>query len=140
MNINSIMTEKPEVLDSNCSIRDAAKRMRELDIGFMPLRNNDKVVGIVTDRDLVTKGLAQVRSPDDDLTSLQSDNLQYCVADSPVDDALQEMQDSNVQRLLVFNNDDAKEFVGVISLGDIANNCESPAIKARIADCCKHYH
>lgn len=140
MKVSQVMSPKPQYLESNASIREASLRMQEHDCGFVPIGENDKLVGVVTDRDLALRALADGKSPNDPISSVMNGELLYCYQDDDVSQVLKNMQNQNIQRLAVMNNANEKEFSGVVTLSDIAAQCESDEMAREIASCCQHYH
>jgi CBS domain-containing protein len=119
MNVREAMT--PEVITAapEASIFQIAKIMRDQDIGAVPIAENDRLIGMVTDRDIVTRGLAD-SSPSKSLSArdVMSDRVLYCFDDQSVEDVLENMGDQQVRRLPVVNRD--KRLVGMVSLGDLS--------------------
>ena len=113
------MTRGVRSLSPNDSVVMAAQAMRELDVGAIPVCNQDRLVGIVTDRDLVVRGLAQARldprTPIDDVMSRQP---LWCFESQPVEDVMAYMRKSQVRRVPVIDQDN--HLVGMVSLGDLA--------------------
>jgi CBS domain-containing protein len=140
MNVRDVMTGRPEYLHGDATIREAAARMKEDDRGFAPVAGKDRLVGIVTDRDIAVRAMADGKSPDDKISSILTGQVFYCYEDDDVRDVLQNMQDQEVQRLVVLNNEKNKDFVGVVSLSDIADKCEDDDTARRIVNACRHYH
>ena len=140
MQVKQIMSAKPEYLDASATIREAAARMQEHNRGFTPIAEREKLVGVVTDRDIALRGVANGKTPDDPISSVMSGKLLYCYEGDDIKDVLQNMHDQGVQRLVVLNNDKNKDFVGVVSISDVAGKCDSDDIAKRLAHCCRHYH
>ncbi len=140
MQVKDVMTNKPEYLDASATIREAAIRMQEHNRGFTPVGEREKLVGVVTDRDIALRGIADGKTPDDPVSSVMSSNVLYCFQGDDISGVLQNMQDQGVQRLAVLNNADNKEFVGVVAISDIAQQCKDADLAQRIVNCCRHYH
>jgi CBS domain-containing protein len=116
--IREIMTPDAHWLPQTATIAEAARLMRDQGIGFVPIANNDRLVGMVTDRDIVTRAVAEDLDAASDVKSIMSDKVLYCRDDADVDDVAQNMADVLVRRMPVVDAD--KRLVGVVSLGDIA--------------------
>ena len=143
MQVKSLMSSKPEYIDANATIREAAQRLAEDDRGFTPVAERERLVGVVTDRDIALRSLANGKTADDKVSSVMSGKVLYCYEDEDVKDVLQNMFQNSVQRLIVLNNCTNKDFVGVISLSDIAEKCENPSdpeMMQRVVHCCRQYH
>ncbi|MBU2886540.1 CBS domain-containing protein [Gilvimarinus agarilyticus] len=140
MQVQDLMTKKPEYLDSEATIREAAERMKDTGRGFTPVADSEKLVGIITDRDIAIRATAQGMSPNDKVGSIATAQVLYCYAEDDVRDVLQNMHDQKIQRLVVLNNEKNKDFVGVVTLGDIATACNDDDIGRRVVTACRHYH
>ncbi len=140
MQVKDLMTSRPDFIPSNTSIREVAMRMQREDLGFAPVSEGEKLVGVITDRDLAVRALANGKSPDDTVGSVMTSEVRYCFEDDDVISVLQNMEQEQVQRMIVLNNQDSKDFVGVVSLSDIADNCKDADMARQIVDCCRHYH
>jgi CBS domain-containing protein len=93
-----------------------AKHMKEADVGFVPLVEGDKYVGVITDRDIVVKGLAKGSSDNVIASDVMTENIITGYPDMNTEEAARLMQEHQIKRLLVVEND---SFQGVVSLGDI---------------------
>lgn len=131
MKIKEIMTSDPELIDPNASIREAAKRMKSEDIGALPVGENDRLIGMVTDRDIAIRGVAEDRTPEaTTVRDVMSEKVFYCFEDDDVEDAAQCMAENQVRRLPILNRD--KRLTGIVSLADIAQtreDCEKTALE-----------
>ncbi|HNY65521.1 MAG TPA: CBS domain-containing protein [Deltaproteobacteria bacterium] len=124
MQIREIMTTNPEMISFDASLMDAAERMKDLDVGVMPVERDNSVVGILTDRDIVVRGLAENKDPSKTRVSdIMSTDVITCPADSPVEEAVQTMEKSKVRRLIV--TDASGRLAGIVSLGDIATKSQA---------------
>ncbi len=99
------------------NVFEVAERMRQANIGMMPVVDNGQLVGIVTDRDLVTRGIANKMPNSGSVTDIMSTKLVYGTPDMSVDEAAQLMAQAQVRRLPVVENN---KIVGVVSIGDLA--------------------
>ncbi len=131
MKILEIMTRDPELIDPDSSIRDAAKRMRDENIGALPVGENDRLIGMVTDRDIAVRGVAEDRTPESTtVRDVMSQKIFYCFEDDDVEDAARCMADNQVRRLPILNRD--KRLTGIVALADIAQSgeeCETIALE-----------
>lgn len=123
MQVREIMSTVPELVNPDTPLQEVARLMRDKDIGAVPLGADDQLVGILTDRDIVVRGLAQ-HGDCSKLTARQvsSDQLRYCFDDEDVDQVATNMSQQQVRRLPVVNRD--KRLVGMVSLGDVAQNAD----------------
>jgi len=131
MRISEIMTRDPELIDPNSSIRDAARRMKNEDIGALPIGENDRLIGMVTDRDIAIRAVAEDRDPSSTtVRDVMSEKIYYCFEDDDIEDAARCMAQNQVRRLPILNRD--KRLTGIVSLGDIAQTgeeCEKTALE-----------
>ena len=125
MRIADAMTRDVQIISPDQSLVDAARLMADCDCGVLPVAENDRLVGMITDRDIVIRGLAEGKSPDTRIQDVMSADVKYCYEDDDLDDVAQNMGDLQVRRLPVVNKD--KRLVGIVSLGDIATTDEEPA-------------
>lgn len=122
MRVAETMTRDVQIASPDQSIVDAARMMAECDCGVLPVGENDRLVGMVTDRDIVVRALAQGK-PDAPIREIMSQEVKYCLEDDEVSDVARNMGDLQVRRLPVLNKD--KRLVGILSLGDIATTGET---------------
>ncbi|MEX2353976.1 MAG: CBS domain-containing protein [Gammaproteobacteria bacterium] len=122
MLVKEAMTGNAEYIHSGTLLVDAAKKMADLDCGFLPIGDSeqDKLQGVITDRDIAIRGVAGGLDPKQaSVGEIKTDKVLYCFEDDDVKDAAENMRDQQVYRLIVLNNKDEKKLCGVISLGDI---------------------
>ena len=118
MKVREAMTRDVRLVKPEQPIREAAKLMGELDIGALPVEENDRLVGIITDRDIAVRAVAAGRGPDTPIREVMSGEIKYCYEDQTVDEVTQNMGELRIRRLPVLNRD--KRLVGILSLGDLA--------------------
>ena len=123
MKIKDVMHRGVEWFEPGTAIAEIARKMRDEDIGAVPIGENDRLVGMVTDRDIVCRGLAG----DKDCRTLtardvMSKPIVYCRADEEVEDAIHIMEKNRIRRLPVI--DENKRLAGMLSLGDISAKLE----------------
>lgn len=119
MQIRDIETQQPKVVNPQCTLIEAAQMMKQLDVGALPVCDGERLVGIITDRDITVRGLAQGCNPH--LTRVQqimTRQIIYCREDQDVKEVAQLMEHKQIRRVPVL--DDNKRLVGIISLGDLA--------------------
>lgn len=119
MQVKEVMSKKPDYVDHSLTLKQAANEMLKNDIGFVPISENDRFIGVLTDRDLTIRAVAEGLNPTTThVDEVMSPNVYYCYDDDDVKKAAQYMSDQQVRRLIVLNHD--KRIVGVVSLGDLA--------------------
>ena len=128
MKVRDIMTREVRLLSPDQTIREAASLMAEVDAGALPVGENDRLVGMITDRDIVIRAVAQGRSVDTKVADVMSKEVLYCFDTDDLDDVSRNMGKAQVRRLPVVNAD--KRLVGIISLGDLARS-EDPTTIGR---------
>jgi CBS domain-containing protein len=128
MKVSEIMTRDVRLLSPDQPIREAANLMADVDVGSLPVQENDRLVGMITDRDIVIRAVAQGKSADTKVADVMSKEILYCVDTDEIDDVARNMGKAQVRRLPVVNSD--KRLVGIVSLGDLARN-DDPATIGR---------
>jgi CBS domain-containing protein len=118
MKVREAMTLDVRLVKPDQPIREAAKLMGELDIGALPVEENDRLVGMITDRDIAVRAVAAGRGPDTAVREVMSGEIKYCYEDQSVDEVTQNMGELRIRRLPVLNRE--KRLVGILSLGDLA--------------------
>lgn len=117
--IKDLMTPNPEVIRPNTSLFEAAKKMRDLDVGVMPICDGDRLVGMLTDRDITIRATADGLDPKSTHAStVMTPGMAYCYEDQDVNDAARVMKECQIRRLPIVNRD--HRLVGIVSLGDVA--------------------
>lgn len=119
MRVSEAMTRNVRVVNPNHSICDVAKIMADADIGAIPVGENDRLVGMITDRDIVIRAVAQGKI-DTKVRDVMTEDVKYCFEDEELSDVAQNMADIQVRRLPVVNRD--KRLVGIVALADVATN------------------
>jgi len=120
MRINECMTREVRIVDPDDTLEGAAQLMGEIDAGILPVAKNDRLVGMVTDRDIAVRGVAKGMAPDAHVRAVMSDEVLYCFADDDTEDVLNNLAEIQVRRLPVVDRD--KRLVGIVSLSDMAGN------------------
>ena len=122
MRVADVMTRDVTLVSPDQSIIDAAKMMAECDCGSLPVQENDRLVGMVTDRDIVVRALAQGKT-DSKVRDVMSTDIKYCYEDDDIDDVAHNMGDLQIRRLPVVDKN--KRLVGIVSLGDITQTADT---------------
>lgn len=121
--IRDVMTANPECVSETDSLRDVARIMKERDTGVVPVVDGKKILGLITDRDIVVRGLAEGKSLETaKVSELMTKPVRTVRDDASVNDALDLMNQAEVRRVAVVNGND--ELVGIVSLGDISINTD----------------
>lgn len=125
MKIKDTMTRNVRTISPTSTIREAAKLMIDIDAGSLPVAENDRLVGMLTDRDIAVRAVAAGKGPETTVGEAMSPEVLYCYDDQDVDEVCENMADVQVRRLPVVSRD--KKLVGIVSLGDLANAGHSDA-------------
>lgn len=118
MKVCDAMTTSVQLCTPQDTLKDAAEAMMSLDVGLLPVTDGDRLVGMISDRDIATRGVALGLGPDSPVQSVMTEEVKYCFDDQELEEVTQNMGDIQVRRLPVLNRD--KRLVGIIALGDIA--------------------
>jgi CBS domain-containing protein len=118
MQVSEVMSGEVNIANPQQSIREAAQMMAAIDSGVLPVGENDRLVGMITDRDIVVRAVAAGKGPDTPIREVMSIDVKYCFADDEIEEVAHNMADIKVRRLPVLNGQ--KRLVGIISLADIA--------------------
>ena len=120
MKVGEVMTADVRIANPEETIQQAARTMADLDAGVLPVGERDHLVGMITDRDIAIRGIAQGRGPNTKVREVMSEDIKYCFDDQDIEEVTRNMADIQVRRLPVLNRQ--KRLVGIVSLGDIAIN------------------
>ena len=118
MSIRDLMTKGLAVVTPDDSIQTVARKMATADVGFIPVCDGDKLCGVVTDRDLAVRAIAEAKEPSTPVREIMSEEIVYCFDDEAAENVAIKMKEREVRRVLVVNR--SKRLVGVVSLGDLA--------------------
>ncbi|HJR82755.1 MAG TPA: CBS domain-containing protein [Sphingomicrobium sp.] len=118
MKIGEVMTRSVETIRPDQSAQEAASFMLRAEAGSIPVCEEDRVIGMITDRDIAVRGVAEGRGPDCTVRELMSDQIICAREDDSVEDVAQRMSQAQVRRLPVV--DDQQRLVGIVSLGDLS--------------------
>jgi len=138
MKVSECMTRDPRVASPNQPLRTAAHIMEEMDIGFLPVGENDRLVGVITDRDIAMRGVSRGHDGNTQIGDLMSGRVRYCFENDDVNSVLDNMGQLQVRRLVVLDQD--KRLAGVVTIGDIsrANNSSMPKTGAALCEISKN--
>ena len=126
MQVQEIMTQPVDTIDPSTTSREAARRMRDENIGALPVRENGELIGMVTDRDIVARAVAENSLPSSTAVStVMSQGIYYCFEDDSLEEAARIMAEHQVRRLPVLNR--ARQLVGIIAIADIARSGDKEA-------------
>ena len=118
MKVSEFMTQDVRLASPDDPIQQAAMVMAEIDSGVLPVGENDRLVGMITDRDIAVRCIALGKGPETRVRDAMSADVQFCYEDNDVAEVMQTMADLQVRRLPVLSRQ--KRLVGIVSLGDLA--------------------
>ncbi len=119
MRVSEVMTRGVECVAPDTTLQEAARKMRDLDVGPLPICDKDRLAGILTDRDIAVRAVAEGRDPKTTkVRDVMTEGVDYCFEDDDAASAARQMRDKQIRRLVVLNRD--KRMVGIVSLGDLA--------------------
>nr|WP_231619467.1 MULTISPECIES: CBS domain-containing protein [unclassified Fictibacillus] len=116
------MTRNVDYVTPQDNVYEVAVKMKQDNVGVIPVCENDQIIGVITDRDIVVRGVAEKRPGSTKVSDVMSDNLFTGSADMTVEEAAELMADKQVRRLPIVENN---KLVGIISLGDLSLAKES---------------
>ena len=125
--IRDVMSPDFQFITPDTSVQEAAEIMADRDIGFLPVGENHRLIGMVTDRDIAIRSTASGRKPSDqEVREILTPKTYYCFDDQSVEDVCNNLGEIQVRRLPVVNRD--KRLVGIVSLGDLAQEASRPNV------------
>jgi CBS domain-containing protein len=132
--IGEVMTHDPRTVELSATLADAAREMRDADIGaLVVVEDGGKVAGLVTDRDIVVRAIAEDRDPSlTQVADVATRSPGTLLADQAVDDAIRLMRDWDVRRVVVVSEDDGRA-IGIVSIGDLAVDRDPDSLLADIS-------
>ena len=116
--VKDVMSGNVQVVSPDMTIREAARMMREGDFGMMPVAENDRMIGAISDRDVAIRAVADGKGPDTKVREIMSAGICWAYDDDTIEHAAEVMSEHQVRRLPVVNRD--KRLVGIVALGDFA--------------------
>lgn len=118
MKVSSVMSRDVQFIHPDATLRDAAQLMHKIDTGALPVGENDRLVGMITDRDIAIRGVAQGKGPDVQVREAMTPEVKYCFETEDVAHVAKNMAELQLRRLPVLNRE--KRLIGIVSLGDLA--------------------
>src|SRR4029453_11025746 len=118
MKISDAMTPEVQLCTPDDTLKDAAQAMAALGVGLLPVTDNDRLVGMISDRDIAIRGIGMGRGPEGRVGDVMTADVKYCYDDQDLEEVSANMGNIQVRRLPVLNRN--KRLVGIIALGDIA--------------------
>ncbi|MEH6348609.1 MULTISPECIES: CBS domain-containing protein [unclassified Pseudomonas] len=129
MKINEVMSREVRTVSPETSLREVAQIMRQADIGALIINQDDRMAGMITDRDLVVRAMADGMDMNTPVSRIMSDEVRYCFEDEEIDHVAKNMAQIEKRRLPVVNRD--KRLVGMVSLANVAS-CNADKLSANL--------
>jgi CBS domain-containing protein len=134
MKVKDLMSKSVEMISSSSNLVDAAEKMRSMEMGALPVSEGEELIGMVTDRDIVIRAIAQDKDPCETFISeVMTPEIYYCFEGDDIAEAAKQMEERTVRRLLVFNSD--YEPKGFISLADFALKSRDEHLTCELLGC-----
>jgi CBS domain-containing protein len=134
MKLKQIVTQNPEVISPNAGLMEAAQKMKKSNVGSLPVCDGERLVGMITDRDIAVRGIAENRDPKKTkVREVMSDGVACCFEDQELSEAAELMEALQIRRLPVLNSN--KHLIGIVSLGDVAVRSQNGNIAGEILEC-----
>jgi CBS domain-containing protein len=128
--VKEIMTLNPECITPDTTIKNAAIKMKDINSGFLPICENDRLAGVITDRDIVIRGIANGINVDSTVRDIMTEKVVYCYDDATLKEVAHKMEDEFIRRLIVLNRN--KRLVGILSIDDIASRADVKSLTGEI--------
>lgn len=126
--VSEVMTRDVRFVSPQESLQRAAQMMDELNVGALPVCDGERLVGMVTDRDIAVRGVAAGRGPGEaHVDEVMSGDVRWVFEDQSLDEVMAEMADNRIRRIPVISHDAQHKLIGIVSLGDVATKAESGA-------------
>ena len=132
MKITEVMTPNPEIVTREQPIQEAARRMLDADTGALPVGDGDRLVGMVTDRDIAVRAVAEGRGPETPVGEVMSEKLLFAWDDQDVDEVAIQMSDAQVRRMPILSRE-GETLVGMVSIGDLVQSNQGEAAGIAVA-------
>jgi CBS domain-containing protein len=131
MRLKDVMTPDVEMVQPDATIQEAAEKMRGRDVGPLPVCEHDRLIGIITDRDIAVRAIAEGRNPTTTkVRDVMTQDVVYCFDDDDTEEAARIMSENQLRRLMVL--DHKQRVAGIVSLADLALDTEDPNLKADV--------
>ncbi len=132
MKISEIMSSDVQTIAPDQPIQQAARVMLDQDTGAIPVGEGERLIGMVTDRDITVRAVAEGRGPDTPVREVMSERLLFAWDDQDVEDVALQMSDAQVRRMPVLSRE-GERLVGIVSIGDLATQGDSDAAEAALS-------
>lgn len=139
MEVKKVMTHNVETISPESTVKEAARRMKDFDIGDLPVWDGKHLVGILTDRDIVVRVIAEGKdTAETKVKDVMSTKVECCFEDQSIKEVVRKMEMKQIRRMPIINHDEI--LTGMISLGDIAEKCGSKLAFEALYKICEPYN
>jgi CBS domain-containing protein len=119
--VSQVMTRDVRFVSPQESLQRAAQMMDDLNVGALPVCDGERLVGMITDRDITVRATSVGTAPNDaHVEEVMSTDVRWCFEDQPLDEVMQQMADTQIRRVPVVSHDDQHKLIGIVALGDLA--------------------
>jgi CBS domain-containing protein len=133
--VSQVMSRNAQFVSPGESLQRAAQMMGELDVGALPVCDGERLVGMVTDRDIAVRGIAAGKAPQSaHVDEVMTADVRWCFEDQPLDEVMTQMADSQVRRVPVVSHDDQHRLVGMVALADLATRAGDDQAVERVVE------
>lgn len=133
--VSEVMTRNVQFVSPQETLQHAAQLMDDLNVGALPVCDGERLVGIVTDRDITVRATSAGITPDEGLIDdVMSTDVRWCFEDQPLDEVMQQMSDAQIRRVPIVSHDGDQKLVGIVSLGDIATKSADGALMMYVVE------
>jgi len=134
MKAKEIMTRNPLWVSPNTNLREIANKMKEQDIGIVPIGDGTKLLGMVSDRDIVLSIAGGADITSSTAQDIMHKGIIYCYENDEVETVAHDMETKQIRRIIVLDNNNSKQLVGIISLGDLARHTHNKNLCGEVVD------
>jgi CBS domain-containing protein len=128
--ISEVMTRDVRTVEPDTSVREVARLMKDLDVGAIPICDGERLTGMVTDRDIVVRALAERRDMETTrVRDVMSPEVSYCFEDQDIAEASRIMEERQIRRLPILSRE--RRLIGIVSLGDVAVKADDTSVPQR---------
>lgn len=127
--VRDVMTKNASFVEPDASVRDAAKKLSQLNVGSLPVCNEGRLIGMITDRDIVVRVVAEDQNPTVAVGDAMSGDVIWAYEDEDINTLVKRMEENGIRRVPVISKE--KELVGIVALADLARSAASDSLKAK---------
>jgi CBS domain-containing protein len=122
--ISEVMTRNVQTISPKDTVQHAAQLMDDLNVGALPVCDEEQLVGMITDRDITVRGVSSGLASDAMVDQIMSTDVRWCFEDQSVDEVMRQMSNTQIRRVPVISHDDAQRLIGIVSIGDVTTKAD----------------